>query len=122
MYPDDMRLDAKDMIPLVYSRTREVEPVHVQLQKDHEKIKQKHEQNPGAHFGDLAQKFYEKREKKEEEEHRRMVMSQRQLGAEVKSNYLPSCHAVKRRMDSEHLNTWLLRSEIQYAAERYIEF
>ena len=39
-----------------------------------------------------------------------------------KSNYLPSCQWVKKRMDSEHLNWWLTRGEIQQAAERLINF
>ena len=66
----------------------------------------------------MAQKYYEKKEKKEKDEARKKLMSQRTLGESEKSNYLPSCLAVKKRMDSEHLNSWLVRSEIQYAAER----
>ena len=30
--------------------------------------------------------------------------------------------AVKKRMDSEHLNEWLKRGEIQEAAERFKEY
>ena len=54
--PDELRLDdGKDMVPIVYDDSRrDIEPVHVRLQKNHEKIKQMHEANPGAHFGDLA--------------------------------------------------------------------
>ena len=36
-------------------------------------------------------------------------------------NYLP-IKIVKHRMDSEHLNSWMKRGEIQEAAERFIEY
>ena len=36
-------------------------------------------------------------------------------------NYMP-IKIVKHRMDSEHLNTWMKRGEIQEAAERFIEY
>ena len=77
-----------------------------------------HMQNPGAEFKDIAERYYEKKEKKEKEEFKKRMMNQRQVVDEEKSNYHPSCLAVKKRMDSEHLNSWLVRSEIQYAAER----
>lgn len=110
------------MVPLVYQDTMNVNPLIMQLQKEHDEIMKMQAQNPGLPFAELAQKYYEKKEKKEKDEIRKKVLSKSSLGPEEKSNYLPSCKAVKKRMDSEHLNTWLVRSEIQYAAERQIEF
>ena len=120
--PRDFRNDAQDMVPLVYADTIKVDPIIIQLQKEHEEITRMHNANPGAEFKDIAERYYEKKEKKEKEEFKKKMMNQRSHLDEEKSNYHPSCLAVKKRMDSEHLNSWLVRSEIQYAAERYIEF
>ena len=106
------------MIPLVYQSTQQLDPLIYKLQAEHEEITKKHQANPGAPFGDIAQRYYDKKANEEKEEFKRRMMSHRQLGENEKSNYLPSCLSVKKRMDSEHLNSWLVRSEIQYAAER----
>lgn len=104
---------------MVYPTTMQVEPIIVQLNREHEEITKMHMNNPGAQFSDLSAKYYLKKEMQEREVFRKMILGQ---GAkQQRENHLPS-KQVKKRMDSEHLNSFMKHGEIQEVAERYIEF
>jgi len=111
----------KDMVPIVYMDTMPIVPLIDQMKKEHEDITRMQQNNPGAKFGELTAKYYEKNEKKEKEEFKRQMLKQRQL-VEQDANYHPSSKAVKKRMESQHLNSWLHRYEIRDSAERFTEF
>ena len=87
-----------------------LEPAINQLSKEHEDIVKMQSQNPQAKFSELTAAYYDKKEKKEKDEFKRKIMNARSNVEQ--ENYLPSCKAVQSRMESDHLNSWMLRSEI----------
>ena len=65
------------MVPMVYQSTMQVDPLIHQLQKEHEEVMKIHIANPGAPFGDCAQKYYEKKEKQEKEAFKKQLLNMR---------------------------------------------
>ena len=119
----------KDMIPIVYPKTmndsnrkatKKIKPVIYKLNKEHEEILKMQANNPGAKLEDLADKYYEKKDKHAKDSFRKRIMSQTTHNHKDDTN-IPTVK-VKNRMYSEHLNTWMKHGEIQEVAERYEEF
>ena len=70
-------------------------------------------------FHEHSDAYYAKKEEQEKRRFNRQIIVN--CTTRVQDNHLPS-KAVKKRMDSEHLNAWLKRGEIQEAAERFKEY
>ena len=102
--------NAQDMIPMVYPTTMKIDPIIYQLNREHEEIMKKQDKNPGASFAELTEKYYAKKDQKEKDLLKKQLMNSRSV--EAPENYLPT-KIVKKRMDSEHLNDWMQRGEIQ---------
>ena len=76
-------------------------------------------QNPGARFTDLTEQYYTRRKEREQEDFKKIIMGMRSIAAP--ESYLPT-PAAKKRMDSDPLNSWMPRDDIQETAERFEEF
>lgn len=104
---------------MVYASTMKIDPVMKELNREHEECLRIHNNNPGEKLSEITRIYYDKRKEKEQEEYKKMIMGSRSTAEHV--NYLPTKSA-KKRMDSEHLNSWMTRGEIQEIAERHDEY
>ena len=105
---------------MVYPDSMKVDPIIYQLQKEHEEIVKLHSYNPGEKFTEIARQYYVDKHEQRERELKKLRRGGPIL--EIKrENYLPT-KSVKKRMDSEHLNSWMKHGEIQEVAERYARF
>lgn len=74
---DRLKLDSpRDMVPLVYPTSMKVDPLIIQLDKEHDDITRMHKANPGAKFADLTEKYYLLEEEKERQAYMKMIISQ----------------------------------------------
>ena len=103
----------------MYASTMKVDPVIKELNREHEEVLRIHSTNPGERYSEVARVYFQRKRDRESEEYKKMIMGSRSTAASV--DYMPT-KAARKRMDSEHLNSWMTRGEIQEVAERYEEY
>lgn len=107
------------MIPMSYYKTEKVTPVIQELEEEYKELIKKQRDNPGQKLEITTEQYYNQKRLEKTLEYNKFLLGQR-LTANKKAVYVTS--KVKKRMESEYLNSFMQQMEIQEIAERYDEF
>ena len=109
----------KDMIPISYPKTMKVKPVIEDLEEEFKELIKKQKDNPGQRLEHTTEQYYIQKRLDKTKEYKEFLLGQR-LTANKKAVYVTN--NVKKRMESEYLNSFMQQMEIQEIAERHDEF
>ena len=94
----------KDMIAISYPKTMTIKPVIKDLEEEYKELMKKQKENPGARLEHTTEQFYSQKRNDKTLEYNRFLLGQK-LTANKKAVYVTD--NVKKRMDSEYLNSFM---------------